>query len=231
MEAWFMVFGLLWICAWLKYTNQFIVIMSACTYYFNSTPQHEGEAEVGIGFKYAYKYHLGSIAMGAFILALVQLIRIIFLYIAKQAEKASGDNKAVKLIVACGACVLKCIEKICDYINVAGYCYMAVSGDAFCSSAWSAFLLNVKHMAKFGFANMIAKVFIFLGKAALTVGNCFSLIFIMKNFTDDIDEVSSVFGPVLAVAVVSYITASMILGMFDTAVMALMTCLAIDIDL
>lgn len=75
--AWFMLFGLLWIVAWLKYTNQFIVIVSACTYYFNSDPSkdneddREGEAEVGLAFTFAYCYHCGSIAMGSFIIAVI----------------------------------------------------------------------------------------------------------------------------------------------------------------
>ena len=86
--AWFMFFGLLWIVAWLKYTNQFIVIVSASTYYFNSDPSkpkddQEGEADVGKAFHFAYMYHCGSIAMGSFIIAVVQLIRFIFYYIAK----------------------------------------------------------------------------------------------------------------------------------------------------
>jgi hypothetical protein len=135
------------------------------------------------------------------------------------------------LIVACGACYLKCIEKIVDYIQVAGFCYVAVSGDSFCSSCWSGFLLNVKHMAKFAFANFLAKIFMTLGKVALCVGNTFSLLFIMKNITKDMEEITSVIGPVVVVCVVTYLTASLFLGMFDTAVMAILTCLALDMDL
>jgi len=69
--ALFMLFGVLWICAWLKYTSSFIVMVSASTYYFNSTSTTEGNAEVSLGFKFAYVYHCGSIASGAFIIACV----------------------------------------------------------------------------------------------------------------------------------------------------------------
>ena len=229
--ALFMLFGLLWICAWLKYSNQFVCMVSASTYYFNSNKDMEGEAEVALGFKYAHVYHTGSIAAGAFIIAIVQMIRIVFMYLAKQAEKASGDNAAIKLIVACGSCILKCIEKICDYLNSAAFCYMAITGDSFCSSAWNGFLLNVKHTLKFGFANIIAKVFMLLGKVAICVGNCFSLYFIMSVITKDTSEVSSLTGPMVAVALVTFLTASIFLGLFDTAVMSMMTCLAVDMDL
>lgn len=122
--AMYMLFGILWICAWFEYASTFIVMVSASTYYFNSKPgQEDGSAEVMTGIEWAFCYHAGSIAIGAFIIALIRFIRIVFVYIAQQIEEASGDNQAVKYVVACAECVLACIEKICDYINEAAYAY------------------------------------------------------------------------------------------------------------
>ena len=134
------------------------------------------------------------------------------------------------MVVKCGECCLACIEKICDYINESAFAYQCVSGKGFCISAWEAFLLQVKHLARFAFANFLAKVFIFLGKVGLVVGNCFSLFAIMKNVTEDTAEVSSLMGPMAVVAVFTYLTASVVLGLFDTAVLAMMTSLSIDMD-
>jgi hypothetical protein len=157
------------------------------------------------------------------------------MYLAKQAEKAGGDNKVIKMIVCIGECILKCIEKIVDYINEAAFAYICVSGDNFFMGAWNGFLLNIKHCLKFTFANTLAKVFILLGKVALTVGNCFSLLFIIKHITNNPakggEPVSSATGPIVIVAIVSFFTASLFLGIFETAVMALMTCLAVDTDI
>ena len=229
---WFMLFGILWITAWLEYTCNIVVMISASTYYFNSNANEEGAADVSLGFSIAYTYHMGSVAFGSFIIALVRFIRIVFLYLAKQAQKSSGDNPVVKGVVQCANCVLACIEKICDYINSAAFAYMAVSGDNFCSSAWNGFLLNIKHLMKFSFANLIAKIFILLGKVSITVANCFSLYFLMSDAVfGDAQEVSSHLGPIAVIALTTYITASIFLGLFDTVVMALMTCLAIDMDL
>lgn len=203
--AFYMLFGILWITAWIEYANAFIVMVGAATYYFDSGPAHgdevdpdspdgktynqqevdghakvkEGKASLSLGWKYAYLNHSGSIAAGAFILALIRFVEIVFVYAAKKAEKMSGENKCVKIIVACGACYLKCLEKICDYINKAAFAYMAVTGDGFCFSAWNGFLLHVKHLAKFSFANWLAGVFIFLGKLAIVIGNCFFCYFLM----------------------------------------------------
>ena len=139
----YMVFGILWITAWIEYANFFIVMVGAATYYFNSDGKHgtEGSAELLKGFKFAYLRHTGSLAFGAAIIATIRFIRIIFTYIAQKAEKASGDNQVVKCVIACGACCLKCIETVLDYLNKSAFAYMAVTGDSFCTSAWNGFLL------------------------------------------------------------------------------------------
>lgn len=80
--AWYMLFGILWITAFFEYCSSFVVMVSASSYYFNSGPEGEGSAEVGLGFKYSL-VHSGSIAIGAFIIALVRFIRIVFYYLAK----------------------------------------------------------------------------------------------------------------------------------------------------
>ena len=141
--ALYMLFGILWITAFFEYCSTFVIMVSASTYYFNSGPDKdpaEGSAEVGAGFKYAF-IHQGSIAIGAFIIAVVRFIRIVFMYLAKKAEDQAGDNIVVKCIVRCAECVLYMIERIWDYISSSAYAYQAVSGDTFCTSAWNAFML------------------------------------------------------------------------------------------
>jgi len=116
--------------------------VSCATYYFNSDANTEGQADVSKAFRLAYLNHLGSIAMGAFIIALVQLAKIIFVYAAKAAAKAGGDNQVTEMIVKCGMCYLNYLERVCNYINKSAFAFMAVSGkDGFCLSAWNAFLL------------------------------------------------------------------------------------------
>ena len=183
------------------------------------------------GFQFAYLNHIGSLAFGALIIGFIRFLRIVFVYVAQLAAKGNPDNKYIKIFVACGNCYLGCLEKVCDYINESAYAYMAVSGKGFCGSAWSAFLLRLKHLTKFAFANLIAKIFIFLGKMAITAVNCYSLLMIMRYITKDTEEISSPLGPIVAVGIFTYFTASIFLSLFDITVMALLTCLAIDMDM
>jgi choline transporter-like protein 2/4/5 len=88
----FMLFGILWILAFIDYTSRFIVMASAVTYYFNSNAEKDGSAELGYAIKIAHLNHAGSIAFGSFIIAVVQFIELVFMYFAKKAEQAGGDN-------------------------------------------------------------------------------------------------------------------------------------------
>jgi hypothetical protein len=82
----YMLFGILWVTAFFEYCSTFVIMVSASTYYFNSDPHNEGAAEVDMGFKYCVT-HFGSLAIGSFIIAVIRFIRIVFMYLAKQAEK------------------------------------------------------------------------------------------------------------------------------------------------
>ena len=229
--ALFLFFGLLWVYNLFKAKTSFIVMASASTYYFNSNKDREGSAEVMKGFKFVYLYHFGSLAFGSFIIALIQFIRIVVVTVAQKAAEQSGNNAAVQLAVKCAECLLKCIERICDYINKTAYAYMAISGDSFCTSAWNGFLLNVKHGLKFYWANFLANAFILLGKVAIIVLNLGSLYLIMKYVTKDIDEGVHLGAPMIVVGFVTFMTASLFLGLFDEAVIALLHCLCVDTDL
>ena len=51
------------------------------------------------------------------------------------------------------------------------------------------------------------------------------------NYTGSIDQVSSVWGPLICVGLVTFAAASIFLGLFDDTVMGMMTSLAIDMDM
>lgn len=99
-------------------------------------------------------------------------------------------------------------------------------------------MLQLRHMLKFSFAQMIAKVFILLGKVGIVAGNMVSCYYIMKLVFKDMEgdmskndpPVTQAAGSVALVGVFSFMVASIFLGLLDTAILALLTCVAIDMD-
>lgn len=179
----------------------------------------------------AYLTHAGSVAYGAFLIPIIRVLRILLYFISKRLKAFEGkDVNAVFMCIGkIGDCCLNCFEKVFDYLSESAYCYQAVSGKNFIPSAYEGFLLDLKYGTDYMTAKTIAKIFIFLGKIALTVGNSFSLIFVMKFITKD--KTSTVWGPVILVALITFITSTMILSLLDDAVMAMLTCRCFDLDM
>lgn len=101
-----MVFGLIWFVNFIAAKTSFITMIAASTYYFNSTNEKDGEAEVCTAISYAYKYHIGTIAFGSFIIAVLDVIRILFEFAAEQMIKASGENCLIICLVSIASCLL-----------------------------------------------------------------------------------------------------------------------------
>lgn len=179
----FLTFGLIWFTFFLTASNNYVTMVTASTYYFNSDLGKEGSGEVTTGLRWAWTKNFGSLAFGSLIVAIIFTIRVIVYYILKKAEKASGDNGVMKCITCVVMCFLKCLEEIIEYINRAAYAFMAISGKGFCSSAYNGLLLQMKHGAKFAFGNYLASMFILLGKVGLSVLNVFLTWTFMKQIS------------------------------------------------
>jgi choline transporter-like protein 2/4/5 len=81
------------------------------------------------------RYHLGSVCVGGFLLAVVRMIRVIMWSIKKQAQ---GIKKVPFMGFAfyCADCCLRCLEGIVKYINRQAYIMIAIDGKGFCCSAF-----------------------------------------------------------------------------------------------
>jgi hypothetical protein len=84
-----MFFGIIWIVTFISAKTNFITMMSVVTYYFSVKEGQENrdpEAIVGLSLKFTYLYHIGSLACGSFILALIIFARI-WAYIIEKSAK------------------------------------------------------------------------------------------------------------------------------------------------
>jgi choline transporter-like protein 2/4/5 len=239
----FLTFGLIWFTFFLQASNNYVTMVTATTFYFSSTRFEWGSGEIGTGLRWAWVHNFGSVAFGSLIIAIIFTIRMCVYYVAKKAEKASGDNGCVKAIACVALCLLKCLEEIMEYINKAAYAYMSISGESFCKAALNGLMLQMNHGASFAFANLLATLFMLLGKVGLTVLNCVIVYFYIVGTTakmdktvdpksgEQVNNTPSPWGPLVIVAFFTFVLVSVFLGMFDESVIAMMTCLAADLQM
>ncbi|KAK6049719.1 hypothetical protein COOONC_12776, partial [Cooperia oncophora] len=80
-----------------------------------------------------FRYHLGSAALGAFIITLVRVPRYIVIWTL--ARMRSVENVVLKKILAVFVCILGGIERCLQYINYNVFTVISYSGFSFCPAA------------------------------------------------------------------------------------------------
>ena len=226
----YLTFGLIWFTFFLEHSNDYVTMVTASTFYFSSTRRKVGEGQVSTAFKWAWVQNFGSLAFGSLCVAIIFTIRITVQYLAKKAVKESGDNKVIKCIACMAVCLLKCLEEIMEYITKAGYAFMAVSGESFCKAALHGLMLQMSHGVTFAFAKLLAQMFILLGKIGLTILNTVLTYYYMKMVSTD-GGIQDFLGPMIMVALTTFLLVSVFLGIFDVTVISMLTCTAADMDL
>ena len=228
----YMWFGIFWMIAFFVSANEFVVIVSTCTWYFSrkDIPDDDGipgDSDVMKGFTWLFRYHAGSIAFGSFILAVVWVIRALFEYVGNAVEKASGGNAATRCLLGCIRCCLDCFDRFIRFLNMNAYIYMAISNENFCSSALNAFILVLKNAAKFSFVNAIGGVFMFIARICIAIMTTVAVWFML----DLVENVHHKFLPTAIVFAFAYIIASIFISVFDASSNTILQCYLMDLDI
>jgi len=114
------IFGVLWGNAFIIASAQFIIASSAAIWYFKQPENPSGT--VSKAFKRLIRYHIGSIAFGSLILAIVQFIRLVLAYIEQQMKKQGAEqSKVAKFFLKCCQCYMSCFERFIKFLNKNAY--------------------------------------------------------------------------------------------------------------
>lgn len=78
---WATLFYFFWISAFLVAAAQYVLIVAVASWYFTENSERRGDFSILRGYYWLWRYNVGSILFGSFIIAVVMLIRAIFEYI------------------------------------------------------------------------------------------------------------------------------------------------------
>lgn len=97
-------------------------------------------------FKDTMIYHLGTVAFGSLLIAIVKVIRYLITQVEKRLKKAAGANPLTRGIITfvscCCKCFFWCLEKFLKFISKNAYIMCAIYGRNFCVSAVDALSRN-----------------------------------------------------------------------------------------
>ena len=171
-------------------------------------------------------YNLGSVALGSFIVALVQFIRIILAYLERKLKKSK--NKTAIYVMKCVLCCMACFEKVLKYVTRNAYICVAMYGDGFCSGAKHAFhllLSNAKHVM---LLNCISGFCLFLGKVSVVIITGFAGYSWFRTKLGPTAPQAEFIVPVTIACFLSFLIATSFLNVYEIAIDTLFLCFCDD---
>eukprot|EP00057_Strongylocentrotus_purpuratus_P015284 XP_011669758.1 PREDICTED: choline transporter-like protein 2 [Strongylocentrotus purpuratus] len=183
------LFMFFWLVNFMIALGQITLAGAFASYYWAYTkPQDIPAFPLFKSFYRSIRYHLGSIAFGSLIIAIIQIIRVLLEYV-EQKLKGKTDNAVVKYIIKCLKCCFWCLEKIMKFLNKNAYILIAIYGKNFCTSAKNAFFLLMRNIVRVAVVNKLTDFVLFMGEL-LVVGSVGVASFFY--FTNQITFISNV---------------------------------------
>ena len=155
-------------------------------------------------------------AFGSFIIALIQLIRMIMAYVERKLKKHGGAAGSIlsPVLKVCQCC-LWCFEKCMKFLNRNAYIEVAIYGYNFCKAAQKAFSLLTANILRVAAINSVGTFVLFLGKLAVVASTVVCGLKIMD--TQGENKVQNAWAPILLAAIFAYMTVDCFIGVYGVS--------------
>jgi hypothetical protein len=220
-------FSLLWNNAFNIALGQCIIAGSVAGWYFTKNEEKHSAATIRPSIWRAFRYHAGSLAFGAFILAVVQFFKWLMYYLKKQQE--ANKNKVLEKVFACLQYLFWCFEKCVEFLNKNAYIQIALLGKWFCTSAWNAFVLILRNAGRIGTLGSIGGVVHLIGTFFIMSVTAFIGYMLLGALHPD--DISSPVLPTILYIIVGYVAAKLIMNVFGLAVDTVLQCMVANEEL
>ena len=180
-------------------------------------------------------HHLGTLALGSFLIAIVQWCRVVLRLFEGRLKKIAGDTEPVKFLLCCANCLLACFERLVKFLTSHAYVMTAMTGDSLVHGARHAMHLLLSNIQILS-VNLIGDVVITLGKLAITLFVTFiGYLWLHARHTNSTTNVNdngtttNNFTLVLVVvALLAYFIASVFASVFNVCIDTVLLCYCYD---
>ncbi|XP_042560479.1 choline transporter-like protein 1 [Clupea harengus] len=220
--VWYHAVGLIWISEFLLACQQMTVAGAVVTYYFTRDKSQLPMTPILSSVLRLARYHLGTVAKGAFIITLVEIPRLILTYIHNQLK--GKENACARCMVKACICCLWCLQKCLQYLNQNAYTATAINSTSFCTSARDALIILVENAVRVAAINTVGDFVLFFGKVLVVACTAFVGVLTLRYQ----QEYTVWVVPVIIACLFAYLVAHCFLSVYEMVVDALFLCFAID---
>ncbi|KAL6466607.1 hypothetical protein MHYP_G00244110 [Metynnis hypsauchen] len=220
--VWYHAVGLIWVSEFILACQQMTVAGAVVTYYFTRDKSQLPLTPLLSSVMSVMRYHLGTVAKGAFIITLVEIPRLILTYIHNQLK--GSENSCARCMLKACVCCLWCLEKCLSYLNQNAYVATAINSTSFCTSARDAFIILAENALRVATINSVGDFVLFLGKVLIVSCTAFAGVLALNYQREYTVWVL----PLIIVCLFAFLVAHCFLSIFEMVVDVLFLCFAID---
>ncbi|XP_077987168.1 choline transporter-like protein 2 isoform X2 [Glandiceps talaboti] len=231
----YILFGLFWMMCFCVALGQMVLAGAFASFYWAfHKPKDVPTFPVTASLGRALRYHLGSLAFGSLIIAIVKMIRVFLEYVEQKLKGA--DNKFAKFLIKCLKCCFWCLEKFLKFINKNAYIMIAVYGRSFCTSAKKAFFLLMRNIVRVVVLDKITDFLLFIGKMCVVLGVGVAAFYFFTGKIDWFNDLVTIpnlnyyWVPIIVIVVGTYFISSCFFSVYGMAVDTLFLCFLEDLE-
>lgn len=233
-------FGLLWTKAFLHAFTICVVAGAVGDFYWCRDEKLLERRPVWRSVKRTVRYHLGSIALGSLILAVVTFLRYALAYLDRKTKSLQRQHFSIRCAMRALHCCMWCFEKCVKFVSEMGFITIAMQGGGFCHASVLAFKLIYRNMGRVGTVTIISNFVLHLGALMIVVGSTVTMFFLIRQPIDTsgvfllsdaagkLTRVSSPVLPIIITMLLSYMVCLYAFSVYQMAIDTILVCFCAD---
>eukprot|EP01132_Coremiostelium_polycephalum_P005149 gene5149-6409_t len=217
-------FGLLWTVAFILAINQTTIAGAIASWYWVRDKKDTPFFPVWTSLFRVIRYHLGSLALGSLILAIVQFIRWVLRFLEKKFK--GKEAYFARFVVKCLNCIFGCFERFIKFLDKNAYIMISIYGYSFCEGAKRGFSLILSNILRVGAVNLIGSFLMFLGRILITVVTLGISFYVLQRQ----DDLTFYVIPVILIGFIAFAIATGFMSVYDMAIDTMLLCFCEDCE-
>ena len=224
MFWWTHLFALFWNVSFIMYLSNFVIGFVAVSWYF-SEDKHDIGSPLTRGYLLGLTRHIGSVAFGSLILAVIWMVQTALAYLQQQVQQTGeADNSFVKLFIRMAQCLVACFERVVKFVSKHAFIEIAIRSTNFCGGAATAMSLIVSNMLRLGVLHGLCAIVISFGTIAITTVTVIIGWLFLRNVEYFDTKVTQDASPLIVIGIIGYFVSKLFGHVFDISSDAMIHC-------
>jgi solute carrier family 44 protein 1 (choline transporter-like protein) len=225
--------GFLWMNSYIHGIGMTTMAGAVSSYYWQRDKSNTPKHALLDAWQRAMKHNAGSVAAGAFLIAIFQSVRMILDYLNRKARQIKSKFICIDIFLRLIRCVILTIEVLLHFISKKTFIIIGMCGTSFLASAAEATSLVYSRATSVANINVVSETILFLGKLFVVFTSCIFLFFHLERTTAyqplQESELNTQVGPLVFCFCLSFFCANGFFYVYDTVIDTMLLCYCYDV--